>query len=178
MKKRSVGLWLLLLLPLIVNAEIYKSIDADGHVSFSDRPVVGSEPVKLKSVTTYTYKAPSLKLKPKPKPDKQPIDVAYQKLTLLSPLNKQTIRSQEGIVNIRFSSVPALKKKRGHFYQLILDGQVLVDDLSEGQYVLSGIDRGEHVLSIRLLDADDRLLIESNRNIFYMRKHSVLFRKP
>ncbi|NOX09365.1 MAG: DUF4124 domain-containing protein [Gammaproteobacteria bacterium] len=176
MKKNSIGLWLLLLLPLLANAEIYKGIDADGHVMFSDRPMAGSEPIKLKPVTTYTYKAPVVKRKLKS--DKHPTDFVYQKLTLLSPLNKQTIRSQEGIVNIQFSTVPALKKKKGHFYQIILDDKVLVDELTEAQYALSNIDRGEHRLSIRLLDSDGKLLIESEQNIFYIRKHSVLFRKP
>ncbi len=42
MKIRN-GLWLLLLAPLTVQADIYKSVDADGHVTYSSTPSKGSK---------------------------------------------------------------------------------------------------------------------------------------
>jgi hypothetical protein len=37
------ALWLLLLAPLTVQADIYKSVDADGHVTYSSTPSKGSK---------------------------------------------------------------------------------------------------------------------------------------
>jgi hypothetical protein len=42
MKIRN-ALWLLLLAPLTVQADIYKSVDADGHVTYSSTPSKGSK---------------------------------------------------------------------------------------------------------------------------------------
>jgi len=46
MKIRN-GLWLLLLAPLTVQADIYKSVDADGHVTYSSTPSKGSKRLDL-----------------------------------------------------------------------------------------------------------------------------------
>ena len=42
------------LAPLDLRAEIYKRVDDEGNISFSDKPQPGSEKVKLAPIQTYT----------------------------------------------------------------------------------------------------------------------------
>lgn len=45
--------------PLAVQAEIYKSVDADGHVTYSSSPMKGGKKVIIDPNTTSTYSAPA-----------------------------------------------------------------------------------------------------------------------
>jgi hypothetical protein len=44
--------------PMAAQAEIYKSVDADGHVTYSSTPMKGGKRVILDPSTTSTYSAP------------------------------------------------------------------------------------------------------------------------
>ncbi len=44
---------LLLVWPVMVTAEIYKSVDADGHVTYSSAPIKGGKRIFLDPVSTY-----------------------------------------------------------------------------------------------------------------------------
>ena len=43
----------------LVNAEVYKTIDEDGNIIFTDRPTVDSEQIKLKELKTTETVRPS-----------------------------------------------------------------------------------------------------------------------
>ena len=109
---------LLLIIAVNAHAEVYKSINADGEVVYSDRPTQGAERVKMPALPSYTPRplrtpgrsAPALE---------QPLQ--YERFSITRPANDATIRNNLGTVEIATRLVPVLLKALGHRSQYYLD---------------------------------------------------------
>ena len=143
---------LLLLATASAHAEVYRHVDAQGNVTFSDEPMQGGEEIEVKRVTTITL----------PKPDavretKQLLEeveregAAYESLSLISPENDQAFHSGNGDVTFEVRSTPSLR--RGHRYEVTLDGQP-VGQSTSGSITVRNIDRGTHQAGVHIVDRD------------------------
>lgn len=147
----------------------YKSVDEEGNVIFTDKPIEGAEEIKLKkaqSIETPAIKP--FKYTPAQKKEKKE---EYTKLLITNPVNDSTIHSNDGKVTVTASLEPALKPQDQ--LVLYLDGQ----QVSTGkavQFSLSEIERGTHNLSVAVVANDGKILRRSEDIVFYLRKVSVL----
>lgn len=173
MHKTIVFLIVCFSLPLMVQAEIYKTIDAQGNVSFSDKATKNSEAVELKPIITYSPQPSTRRTQFKRK--KKNIIDAYQVLNLISPSDQQTIRSQLGEVTIAFNSVPALRMEERHYYQILVNGVVFIKSLTQTRFMLRGIERGEHRIQVRVLDYEGKVLVQSMERTFHLKRHSIRY---
>ena len=165
-------LFILLLLPGMVQAEIYRWVDSDGKVHYSDQPVKGASKVKLPGVSTYKSK-PYKKLTPsKPKP--RPADQTYQ-LRIVKPQDKETINSNEGDIEVEVEVSPALNVRKGDRLIISIDGKTHI--ATTRKYKLTGIDRGTHVIAAQVFSSTGRVLSSITRVTVYLRKYSRLYRK-
>ena len=88
--------YLLVLLATTAQAEVYKSINADGEVIYSDIPSQGAKPVQMPALPTYT--PPPMPVAPPPAgAAKQAVDDTYSVFFLTKPRTDETIRSNAGI---------------------------------------------------------------------------------
>ena len=147
---------------------IYKSVDEEGNVVFTDKPIKGAKEIKLRKAQSIA--APETKpFKYTPAQKKEKKD-EYTKLLITSPVNDSTIHSNDGKLTVAVSLEPALNEKDQ--LVLYLDGQQ-VSTGKATQFSLSGIERGTHNLSVGVM-TDGKILQRSNAVVFYLRKVSVL----
>lgn len=126
---------------------VYKVVDADGSVSFSDQPKAESEAILVPPITT----VPATTLSKETHSTELRVDKPYNRyhsLSILAPANNSAFYSGSGDVDVLLDIQPALIE--GDQIQIFLDGQ-LVPSNNEIQTRLKTLSRGTHELQIKLV---------------------------
>ena len=167
---------LLVLMPLCASAAtVYRHVDEQGNVSYSDRPERG-EAVDLAPVTVVPARpqAPAASSgaardKAAPPP---PAFLPYSTFRIASPKDEQTLPTgYAGNVQVELAIEPALRDD--HRVRLLVDGQISQSALHTEVFMVTGLERGEHQLSVELLDADGRVRHRSEPVTLFVQRASV-----
>lgn len=150
-----------------LNAEVYQYKNEQGQTVFTDEPVSGSKPVEISPVMTYT---PQVKpLAPASEAVQQDPSVgAYESIRITSPQQEGTVRDNQGIVRVRYESVPPLQK--GDRPVLYLNGQ------QHDTMDVMGLSRGEYKAQVAIVDINGTEKIKSDVVTFYLHHQSKLFK--
>ena len=161
-------------------AAVYKWVNPDGSIIYSDRPPVeNAVPADLPELQEIKIPPP-----PSPSPEPTPGEQAdqsqtttYTKLEITEPADNGTIRDNAGQVNVKLALEPPLQDGQGDIISILLDGK----ELGQGKSTalsLSNVDRGAHTLQAMVKNADGSTLITSSSVTFNLIRTSVLQRKP
>jgi hypothetical protein len=167
------GFVILLLLAQAAQADVYKSINADGEVVFSDVPGEGAERVRLPEVTT--YKPPPPKRSSASTPDRSADAAApYNSFKVSKPEDGATIWDNEGIVTLALALEPALLIDSGHMIQFFLDGKPDGKPEIGLSHTYRDIERGTHTLSAAVVGVEGSTVISAGPVTIHLHKASVL----
>lgn len=159
-----------LLLPAM--AEVYKRVNPDGSVEFTDVPSSKEEqPVTLPPPSTYQAPAPVM---PQPKTAPQVSASKYTALSIVSPANDATLRDNAGNIEVKVSLSPALQA--GHKLVLLVDGSSQ-GETTDNTFALTNLERGSHQLTAEVRDAKGETLISSASVTVFLHRHSILFKR-
>lgn len=151
-------------------AQIYKSVDREGNVTFSDRPPAEGEQAEAVELGPMnTSPAPeALPAAPRSREDDQQQEPAPEpRVSITSPEEDQVIPIGElGSVTISARAEPPLSG--GEQLQLLLNGEPQGDPQQGSQWLLENLRRGGHDISVTRLDADDQVTASSDPVRFYM----------
>lgn len=153
------------------HAEVYRSVNEQGEVVFSDTKTPGSERVRLPALPTYT---------PPPIPDSRPASGpktesdSYTAFSFLKPKNDEIVRNNLGIIQVQLQLSPALDYKNKHRIQYYMDGKRHGQLVDKTAIVLSNIDRGSHTLSAVVYDEDGQELISTRTITVNVERRSLL----
>ncbi|WP_455204981.1 DUF4124 domain-containing protein [Kaarinaea lacus] len=153
-------------------AAVYKHVDEQGNVSYSDVPSKKDEkPVKVEEPMTFTPD-PATRSSSSSETEKKPAEkpVEYQSLSIISPANDAAVRSNSGDVTIQLSLAPELQRK--HYIIVILDG-AKVHEGSSTSVTLTNLDRGTHTISAQVQDAREKTLLASDPISFHLQRAAV-----
>ena len=165
-------LYTLLLASLAVNAQIYRTVDEDGNVSYSDTPAVSgtSEQVEIRPTNT----APPPDIAPRRQPAvEEPAAIEYQP-TITVPDNETTIPMGPGNFSVSAAVEPPLEP--GATLQLYIDGQPEGVPQEQKSWSLTNIFRGAHDLEVAVLDKSGSELARSPAVRVYVLRPSVNFK--
>lgn len=141
---------LLLLITGPVTAEVYRNVDAQGNVTFSDEESKGAETVNVKPVTTVTLPKPeNVEETDKLREEVEKEGSAYESVSFTNPEDEQAFHSGSGDVQFDMHSTPGLKP--GHQYEVTIDGQP-VGQSTSGSVVVNNMDRGTHEAGVHIID--------------------------
>lgn len=168
-------IWMLLLLVFAAGAvagQMWRWVDANGVVHYSDRPHPGAERVDIAPAQSYT--PPAI---PAPRPDEseQPRDpgAPYTRLSIVSPAEGETLWNIGGELNVELAIEPQLAN--GHQLRIFLDGnQVAGVPQGPSQFTIGEVFRGERQLRASVVDERGRELVSSATITFYVQQTSVL----
>ncbi len=157
----------------VVSAEtVYKTRDAEGNIIFSDVQSEGAEKIEIQEVQTINV--PKVKgSKDRQTTKLSPEETKYTRLEITSPENDVTIRSNEGIVDINVELTPELNEK--HVLAFLMDGKEVGSGKSL-QFSLTGLDRGTHTVTAVIKNQKNKVLKQSGKLVFHLRKDSKLFK--
>lgn len=168
-------MWIVLLLVMSAGAvasEMWRWVDANGIVHYSDRPHPGAERVELGSVQSFTAPVipPSRREEPQQEGEPAPL---YSRLSIVSPSEGETLWNIGGELNVQIAVEPRLAS--GHQLRIFLDDSQ-VEGVPQGatQFTLGEVFRGERRLRASIVDARGRELVSSETITFYIQQTSVL----
>ncbi|MFT5311813.1 MAG: hypothetical protein ACI8Z9_000287 [Paraglaciecola sp.] len=169
---KIMGVIFLLLSMSLCATVVYKKVNQDGSITFSDVPSEGAVRVDLASGNSVVMPAlvlPQAKINKTVKILKQ-AQIPYQ-LNIISPTPEQTMRSNNGEMNVLVNITPNVPGQ----YQLMLNG-VLHSSQTSGTFRLEGMHRGEYSVQVRFMDNSGKVLALSDMQTVYLHKASALFK--
>jgi hypothetical protein len=155
------------ILPTLGLAAVYKWVDEEGNVVFSDRPRDGAEEVKLPEVSTYTPAPLPVPEEPAPAQGEAP---GYPQLTIEEPAADATIWDAQGNVPVQLTLKPELDTTAGHKIRITIDGVKQAQESTNPRFVLTNVARGTHTLQVSVIDADGKVLTSSDPVTFHLHR--------
>ncbi len=170
--------FILILASAIASAEttrVYKIINPDGSVSYSDQPSSNAEAMDVQPVETVpAFRAPTTGSQSQPSSGETAKRAApgYEQLSIQQPAHDTAFWSGNGDVMVAIATTPELSEY--HRLRVILDGTTLmrVRDL---HFTLPNVDRGTHQLEVQIIGSQDEI-ISATSSTFTLHRPSVLRR--
>lgn len=153
---------------------LYKKVDKNGRVTFTDKPVPGSTKVVV-NTNKNLMAIPRVKSNPKvaDKDEKNEKEKAYQLIAIEQPSNDEAIRANDGNLYVIVALTPHLA--RNHSMRLLMDGSQVGQDQKVPYFSLTNIERGTHELTAQVIDDETGTVLQSSKSIsFHILKSSRL----
>lgn len=155
---------------------IYRTVDEEGNVMFTDDPKRGGEAVDLKPLTTMpSLDTPNAGFSLSPsssRSSRADVFASYTRFSIASPANGMTLpNGQAGDVGVQLAIEPSLHQ--GHRVQLLVDGQLHQSSQRGDTFLLRGLERGKHRVRAELLSADGRVLKSTAPITLYVKRASA-----
>ncbi len=154
-----------------VAGTVYKWVDENGVVHFSDQPHENAEKVQLKAPQTYTApKTPAAPAQPPRQAASKPAP-AYQSCVVSEPVNDQ-VYMNTSTVTAGVLTQPGVRP--GDTAVVTLDGQRVPGvPANGGQFTISPVDRGTHSIQMVVQDASGATVCTSPAVTFHVQQPSL-----
>ena len=167
---RYLLIFLLVFTSCLSAATLYKVVKKDGTVIYTDRPADGAEEVTFKGLNSGVM--PSMaNQKGASGPGRKKVErklTEYQ-MAMISPKNGETVRNNQGNLNVTAQLTPA---GTGEFL-LFLDDQ-LYETKSIPSFSLTNLDRGEHSVQVKFKHNSGKILASTPRQTVFLHRASLL----
>jgi hypothetical protein len=159
----------LLIFTLIVSsaasAALYKGLDDEGNVVYSDAPFDEAE----------KFTPPPISVMDKPKAgaggkaveEEKPAEFKYTQFDIVSPLNKQTIRNEPELT-VTLSLKPGLNTEEEHTVWLLFDGKPLIKNSQKLTFNLGRVERGAHKLQAQVRDKAGKIIVSTRISAIFV----------
>lgn len=169
--------------------KIYRTVDENGNVVFTDVPPKDGEPgaaVDLDQPNSFTPESAPEQARrdgtsleswlgeEAPAEDEDPgtsSSAGYSGVTIVSPANDASIRDNAGNLTVVAAVEPELRAD--HRLQLFLDGALRTTS-DTPTFQLANVDRGTHAVEVRIVDEAGATLAASQPATFHLHRRSVL----
>ncbi|QYJ79066.1 DUF4124 domain-containing protein [Shewanella acanthi] len=158
----------LLLISLLAQATVYKWVDKDGKVHYSDEPHPKAEVVELNEKTQNQIALPIPSVSNEPTTKAEPIK--YQ-VIITSPQEEETLRDNNGDLDVTVTVTPEIKGKL--LFSLKLDGQTIGSPQERPIFHLTNIDRGEHTIVVDAMLQNGKVFASSQPRKIFLHQASV-----
>ena len=157
---------------LALAATVYKWVDENGVVHYSDQPHPNAQQVDVPAAQT--YKAGEIPAAPGAAPPVPAQPVTYQGCAIAQPTVDQTFTNVDSL-SIIVHTDPELRP--GDQIFLMLDGQPLNGGVGTGsQFTLTPVDRGTHTLQAVVRDSAGGLVCQTPGVTYSVQQTSILNR--
>ncbi|MEM8497872.1 MAG: DUF4124 domain-containing protein [Pseudomonadota bacterium] len=152
-------------------AEIYKTVDKDGNVIYTDKVPHDNkktEKITLKpSNSVPAIETPAIKLSPD-NPDKP---FKYKTLRIVSPEHDSAIEHGPGNFSVTAKIRPTLRSSDS--IQLFIDGEPHGKPGNSTSWALKNVFRGTHMLQVKILNERGKTLKKSKKSTVHVFRPSV-----
>ena len=157
-------------------SQIYRTVDANGNVVFTDVPPVNRQGqpdgTKVNVEPSNTYEPPVLAAPPSTSASSGGGGSSYySELAVVAPVEDATIRDNAGEVLIQAVSTPPLRSD--HRMLLVMDGAPTEVEAVDGVFELTNVDRGTHTAGARIVNGDGVVQIESPAVTFHLLRFAL-----
>lgn len=155
--------------------EVYRWVDSDGVVHYSDRPQEGAERVQLPRAQTFSAPPVQTRSRAAAGDGEQESDGAaatgYQQLEIVTPGQEEVLWNIGGQLEVSMRLEPSLQT--GDRVSLYLDDQAVEVARGSLQAQLTDVNRGVHVLRAEVRNQAGKVLIKSQPRTFVVQHTSI-----
>jgi len=153
------------------SATVYKWVDENGVVHYSDQPHENAEKVQVAAPQTYSAPRTARQGPQAPALPSRPPNV-YQSCAIIYPQDQQNLQNTDSVqATVQVSPAP----HDGDRVALMFDGTPVAGfPPTGGTYTISPVDRGEHSLQAVVQDTSGKVLCTSANVMFSITQPSVL----
>lgn len=169
MKTALAILLVCLLAPAFAEAQqVYRWVDEDGTVHYSDRPREGAESEKVELDDPQSYSGREARVQPplrRPQQAQEPDAPGYARVRITAPEHDAVIWGMVTPIRFTVATDPALR--RGHELRILIDG---VEQEGLG---VDGLPRGTHRIQAIVVDSSGRRVAESAEIAIHVRQQII-----
>lgn len=170
MKKLLYVLLVLIAVPALAQT-VYRWVDSNGVVHYSDMPHKGAKAVQLGAATVLPFKVPAEATMPGASGKLHTPKAPSYKVKILAPAPGSTIWPVNYKVHVNVGVKPPLQGDAMLRYQL--DGKNVGKPTPRTSIELHKVYRGTHTLTVLVVGGKGEIWGKAN-SIFYARQHSIL----
>ncbi len=178
MKTNSLNICVLVIAALYsitAGAGLYKGLDEEGNIIYSDKPFNNSERFTPPAITVVD--APKIPPKKEAVVEEETAETRYTKFTITAPKNNQTIWNEPDL-KVSLQITPDLDIAQGHTTWLLMDGKALVKNSKNLVLPIGRADRGEHSLQAQVRNKKGKIIKRSKKIIVHIKNSVVTRPKP
>jgi hypothetical protein len=166
-------LLLLISLATATHAEVYRSIDKQGNIIFSDTSSDNAEKIELKE--SYTYTPPVIIDIVNDDSPPPPVEIAVPEYSLVitAPGQNEALRENAGDITIISTITPELNIERDDKLIFSLDGQLKSEVQNATSYTFTNVDRGSHIAVVSVVDITGKVIKSSKSILFHVLRAGV-----
>lgn len=167
------GIALFLAASALAQTEIYRWVDEDGVVHYSDQAGPGAEKVQLDDAPAIRMPVPRRAARSTAAgspPEAREAEVGYRRLEVVSPSPEETLWNIGGVLEVAVDVQPALQ--RNHQLRVYYDGNPVAVDGT--RFRLNEVYRGAHNLQAEVVNQGGEVLARSQPVRFYVQQTSLL----
>lgn len=159
-------------------SQIYKTVDADGNVVFTDIPPRDDDEQAQQIIVEAPNSFDVEEAIPAREEwlvdetaDAEAPPFSYDALEIVAPANDEAVRENTGNVTIVANVSPRLQ--RDHKMRLLMDGDP-VQEGAQGTFSMTNVDRGTHTLVLEIIDSSSNEVIKrSADSTFHMLRFAI-----
>lgn len=163
-----------LMFSFTADAGLYKGLDEEGNVTYSDKPSANAEIIIPPPLTIVD--APKIKPKEEAVEEEAAAEYKYTSFSISSPKDQQTIWNEPDLA-VSLQLKPALNAADGHNIWLLMDGKPLIKNSQSLLLQIGRSDRGEHQLQAQIRNKQGKI-IKRSQTITVHIKNAVIKKQP
>ena len=154
----------------IAGAELYKGLDVEGNVVYSDEPFDDAE--KFTPPPISVVDTPKAGTDEKVAETEKPAEFKYMSFDIISPTSNQTIRNDPD-VTVSLKLKPGLNTEENHNIWMLLDGKPVVKNTQSLTLQLGRLDRGAHQLQAQIRNKEGKIVVRTRTTIVFIHNTSA-----
>ena len=148
---------------------IYKWVDENGVIHYSDQPHENAEKLQVEGAQTYSAGAPAVR--GPAAPAQSSAANTYRGCAIVQPVDQQNLSNAESVM-IRVVADPM--PRGGDRVYITMDGLGLNGTQPTGSsFNVTSIDRGEHTVQAQIRGNDDAVLCQTPAVTFYVQQRTL-----
>jgi hypothetical protein len=152
---------------------VYKWVDENGVVHYSDQPHANAQKLQVQGVQTYSASASALPAAAAAAPEtKSAAANPYHGCAIAQPLSEQNLPNAQSVfVRVQTDPVP----RPGDRIYMVMDGQGLNGGNATGMsFNVTPIERGAHTVQAQVRDSTGQVLCQTPPVTFYVQQSNLL----
>lgn len=168
--RRTLFTLMLLACPVALATTVYKWVDENGVIHYSDQPHPNAQKLQVQGVQTYSASAAAVR-GPDTTQQSAASANAYKGCAIAQPVDQQNLPNAESVM-VRVVADPM--PRGGDRIYITLDGVGLNGGQPTGlSFNVTPIDRGEHTVQAQIRSNEDSVLCQTPSVTFYVQQRNL-----
>lgn len=147
------------------NAGLYRGVDSEGNVVYSDTPFEDAEKFTPPAISVVA--APKTKVKDEAAVKKEAVEFKYMSFDISTPSNNQTIRNEPELT-VSLNLKPGLNTEESHSIWMLVDGKPVVKNTQSLSMKLGRLERGAHELQAQIRNKENKIVLRTRPVLIFV----------